>query len=64
MLTVKIQVELLDFNTNEIEFTSRDSFIKSTKSVKSLVQKQKQSTNSRGIKCEVRNQKEKQDIKD
>ena len=50
MPTVKIQVELSDSDTDEIEFTSGDSFIESAKLAKSLVQKQKQSTNPRNIK--------------
>ena len=64
MPTVKIQVELSDSDTDEIKFTSGDGFIKSAKSAKSLVQKQKQSTNPRDIKREVRDQKEKQGVKD
>ena len=64
MPTVKIQVELSDSDTDEIKFTSGDDFIESTKSAKLLVQKQKQSTNPRDIKCEVRDQKEKQSVKD
>src|SRR5436305_11756563 len=64
MPIVKIQVELSNSDTDEIEFTSGDSFIESAKSAKLLVQKQKQSTNPRNIKCEVRDQKEKQGMKD
>ena len=64
MPTVKIQVELSDSDTDEIEFTSGDGFIESAKSAKLLVQKQKQSTNPRDIKCEMRDQKEKQGTKD
>ena len=60
MLTIKIQIELSDSDTDKIEFTSGDDFIESAKSAKSLVQKQKQSTNPRDIKREVRDQKEKQ----
>src|SRR2546430_490851 len=59
--TVKIQVELSDSDTDEIEFTFRDSFIESAKLAKSL--KQKQTTNSRNIKYEMRDQKEKQSVK-
>ena len=62
--TVKIQVKLSNSDTDEIEFTSGDNFIESAKSAKLLIQKQKQSTNPRNIKCEVRDQKEKQGAKD
>src|SRR5437667_10096709 len=63
-LTVKIQAEVSDAETDEIEFTFGDGFIESAKSAKLLVQKQKQSTNPRDIKREVRDQKEKQGAKD